>query len=247
MEWSYYLYLYPAYAFGLLAWHFTQHRQVLTSVPDSSEYTRPALEFSFVVAAIVGVILMGQLYQQGYLLTANDYWRPLKESINQLIIFAPILLLVPLRRQPWTSAWIPTHGRAISILKGLAIALVAILIHLALRGSLSEVGSVLLDVYHPKQLHLMVQVLLEDIAIAICFVRFQQWVGGKRAIIIVGVLFAAAHIPAMLSENFEASQLIGLALDAGLAISALWILSRYENILWFWMLHYAMDMMQFVG
>ncbi len=246
MDWSYYLYLYPAYAFGLLAWHFSQrHRAV---VPDAAEpgSTRPAFEFLLVILAVVGTILIGQVYQADYLLPESGSWRPLTGAINQVLIFAPILALVPFRGQPWTSAWIPAQGRGRSILWGLGIAIAAILLHLGLRGLLSRTGEVLLSVYHPKNFHLMVQVLLEDLAIAIAFVRLQQWIGKTSAMIVVGSLFALAHIPAMLAEGFQASQLIGLSLDAGLTIAVLWVLSYHRNILWLWMLHYAMDMMQFV-
>jgi hypothetical protein len=69
--------------------------------------------------------------------------------------------------------------------------------------------------------------------------------GLTRSIIIVAVLFAAAHIPAMLSGGAGLMEITGLALDAGLAIVVLFFLQRSADVWWFWWIHFAMDMMQF--
>ena len=47
----------------------------------------------------------------------------------------------------------------------------------------------------------MVQVLLEDLAIAILFVRLSSAVGSRAATVLVACLFAAGHIPAMVSRS----------------------------------------------
>ena len=47
----------------------------------------------------------------------------------------------------------------------------------------------------------MVQVFLEDLTIAILFVRLASAIGSRWATVIVAVLFAAGHIPAIVSQG----------------------------------------------
>ena len=89
------------------------------------------------------------------------------------------------------------------------------------------------------------QVLLEDMAIAILFIRFRAAIGGKAAVVLVAALFAAGHIPALLSGGAPLSELMSLFLDTGIAIAVLAVVQRSSDVLWFWCVHFAMDMMQF--
>lgn len=47
----------------------------------------------------------------------------------------------------------------------------------------------------------MVQVFLEDVTIAILFVRLASAIGRRWATVLVACLFAAGHIPAMVSQG----------------------------------------------
>ena len=105
--------------------------------------------------------------------------------------------------------------------------------------------TVVTRVYHPKNFGLLVQVLLEDITIAILFVRFRAVLGLRVTIALVAVLFAAGHIPALLTGGAILSELSSLILDAGLGIAILSVVQRSADIWWFWCVHFAMDMMQF--
>jgi hypothetical protein len=80
---------------------------------------------------------------------------------------------------------------------------------------------------------------------AILFVRMRAAVGLWKSIVTVAALFAAAHIPAMLSGPITAGDIMGLVADAGLAVIVLYYLQKSADILWFWWVHFAMDMMQF--
>jgi len=104
---------------------------------------------------------------------------------------------------------------------------------------------VVLRVYSPKNVPLLVQVLLEDIAIAILFVRFRSALGLRFTVGLVAVLFAAAHIPALLASGVAIHECIGLVLDAALAVGVLSVVQRSSDVWWFWCVHYAMDMTQF--
>ena len=77
------------------------------------------------------------------------------------------------------------------------------------------------------------------------FVRFQALIGKRLAIIIVAALFAAGHIPAFLANGVTWAEMQSLIFDALLSIGIISVLQRSSDIWWFWMVHFAMDMMQF--
>jgi hypothetical protein len=60
-------------------------------------------------------------------------------------------------------------------------------------------------------------------------------------------LFALAHIPALISAGATASEFISLLADCGLGILVLGTVWRSRDILWFWLVHFFMDMTQFSG
>lgn len=86
---------------------------------------------------------------------------------------------------------------------------------------------------------------MEDITIAIIFVRLRAWIGTWWSIGIVAVLFAAGHIPAMINQGVSLSEFSNLFLDTALGVGVLGVLQRARDIWWFWFVHFAMDMMQY--
>lgn len=246
MELQHYYTLYPAYGIALLGWTLLAPRLAIEPGEELLPFEKPWKEFLLSLTAIVLCLGIGQLYIKGLLFPRDNDFRFLLESLNHLLIFAPFPLLLLIRKQAFISAWIPARDLGKSIGLGLFLAILAIFLFLLLKGKIAQFLPVLTDVYHYKNLPLLVQVFLEDLAIAICFIRFQALIGERWAMIIVASLFALGHIPAMLSEGFTAANALGLLLDAMLVVSVLLVLRRWRNILWFWMIHYAMDMMQFV-
>jgi len=91
------------------------------------------------------------------------------------------------------------------------------------------------------------QVFLEDITIALIFVRLSAWIGSKKAIVLVAILFAAGHIPSLLANGFVITELGSLLFDMAIGIVILSALSKSKDIWWFFMLHFALDMTQFYG
>lgn len=203
-------------------------------------------ELAWVAVSLVGVLGVGLLYERGRLLPSVPAIDPLIESANQLLIFSPFLVGLAWRRQSLRSVWIRTDRVPLRLAVGLLLAGVGTLVFTLLHPDADPWPAVVTRVYHPRNIGLSVQVLLEDLVIAGLFLRIAGAIGYRTALILTGVIFAGGHIPAMLADGAaiaaEATQLLR---DAGLVMLALSVLRRAGDVWLMWMLHFAMDMMQF--
>jgi len=242
---SHYDALFAGYLMALTGWLvLARYVTALRSNREPCPFQHPWREVGWAIAACVAVLIVGQVYQRGWLLPTGNF-RPVAESLNHCIIFSPFFFLLFFRKQPLTTAWIPDNRIALRLATGIGLALAAITVYLIVRPDNPPIFAVLLSIIHPKNLPMAVQVLLEDVAIAILLVRFRAAIGLHASVLLVACLFAAGHIPAMLTESTPWSEFAHLILDAGIAAAAITVLYRSADISWFWCVHYAMDMMQF--
>jgi hypothetical protein len=212
---------------------------------DEVRFLSPWREVAWACLGVLGVIAIGQLYVRRWLLPAGGPLAPLIEAGNQLLIFSPILAVPLLRRHGLRTAWLPADRIWARLLVGLALAAVAIWVFTLVRAASDNWLEVYPRVYQPKNLGLAVQVLCEDLAIAILFVRFQAAIGLRGTIVLVAGLFAAAHIPSMVTAGGTVGDLASLVLDAGLGAIVLFVAQRSADVWWLWCVHFAMDMMQY--
>ncbi|HVP36962.1 MAG TPA: hypothetical protein VMT04_08205 [Terriglobales bacterium] len=243
---EHYLPLVIAYMIGLGGWLLAN--RLLPNVwplqPDQ-RFERPWKEFGIALVGVIGVLAMGQLWSSGIRLPDKGAFGPLLGSINQLLIFAPILLVVVIRRQPWTSAWLPRARIVTRLLVGLVLSFVAVGAYSVLRAGADSPWVIIGKVWRYEHIDMMAQVFLEDLAIAILFVRLASAISNRWATVIVACLFAAGHIPAMLSQGAIWSELAGLVRDAGLGVAVILVVQRSRDVVWFWFLHFSLDMTQF--
>ena len=204
-------------------------------------------EVGIVLLTVVGTLLLGQLWVRGIRLHLTGPWAPVGESINQIIIFAPVIAVPILRRQGWASAWVRLDRIPVRLAIGLALALVALLLYSTMERGAASWADAVRGVFAPSRADVAVQVLLEDVAIAILFVRLAAAMRPRAAILIVAALFAAAHIPSMMARGDTTAELVALLRDAGLAVLVVGTAWRSADIAWVWPVHYALDMTQFLG
>jgi hypothetical protein len=235
-----------AYGTVCLIWLAVSRLLPYWRTPVRPTFEKPWREIGYALLAALLVIGLGQLWVRGIRLPNHTAWRPVFESINQMVIFSPMLLLLLWRRQTLVSAWLPGGHAAPRLAIGLGLALIALAIYAALERGAPSFVSTLQRVFDPANGHVAVQVLLEDITIAILMVRLRAALTNKWAVIVVAALFAAAHIPTMISEGASTVQLIGLFRDFGLGVLVIGTASRGADILWLWPVHYALDMTQFL-
>jgi hypothetical protein len=241
---SQYFALLAGYGTALIGWLLLWRAMPGLWAPPSPPFApqHPWREVGWALLAAAAVLGIGWLWGADMLLPRTGP----SEAVNQLIIFSPLLLLLAIKRQPLSSAWLPMRRVWLRILVGLGLALVSLLAFTLARAGSASWTSVITQVYAPHNSLHAVQVLLEDVAIAILFVRFAAALGARRTILLVAVLFALAHVPSLMQGGANASSLGHLILDAALTVGILAVLQRSADVWWFWMVHFAMDMSQFV-
>jgi hypothetical protein len=174
------------------------------------------------MVAGVTVLAIGQLYLREWLLPkAPGLLGGVADACNQILIFSPLFLLLALRRHSLRTAWLPIDRVWLRILVGTVLALSSILVFTMARSESDHWLVVVRRVYQPQNLSHLVQVFLEDVAIAILFVRFRSAIGLRSTIALVAILFAVSHVPSLLADGAGITELAGLVLDAGLAVVVL--------------------------
>lgn len=245
MSTGHYAALLVSYTVALLAMSRVARRAPsLWPAPEAAPFAHPWRELALALAATVAVVAIGMLYSRGWLLPATSAHRPALDAVNQLVIYAPFLLLLVLRRQGPETAWLPMRGVLRRVAVGLALALLALLSYALARPGLAAWPRLVAAVYAPDHISHLVQVLLEDTSLAILFVRLRS-AFGRWTLVLVATLFAAAHVPGMLAGGADAGALWHLLGDVALGVLALTLLQRLRDVWWFWMVHFALDMTQF--
>lgn len=185
--------------------------------PSPPAIARPWRELGLLAVAVVATLAVGQLYQHDLLLPragadAPDLSRSAFEAANQIAIFSPLLLLIAWRGRPLRRhAWLPTDRLPERLALGALLAALAAAAFLAVRGDPERCVELGRFVARPTRLHVAVQVLLEDVAIAFAFVRIAAITGRPRlTAVAVGALFAAGHVPAMLADGAGVDRLLPL-------------------------------------
>jgi hypothetical protein len=237
-----------AYLVGLVGW-LAVTRFGLRPWPFEPIATlaHPWKEFGIALAGAIGVLAVGQLWSRGIHLPERGALGPVCGAIDQVLIFAPILLVPRLRRQTSATAWLPRGRLAERLLVGLALAGLAVTAYSLLRAGASAPWIVFGRIWRYAHLDKMVQVFLEDVTVAILFVRLSSAIGSRWATGIVACLFAAGHIPAMVSRGAAWPELEGLLRDAALGVAVILVLQRSRDVVWFWCIHYCLDMTQFAA
>lgn len=252
MDLSHYYYLYPAYFTALIGWLIYEKYFIIQSETVGSskmnrqvDFNKPMLEFIYALIAVVGVLLIGQLFIRGYLFKGGI----LAKTLNQVIIFLPIFLLLPIRGHSLETALIPKTGKIKSVCIGFALSILALFIFLGLKGyNLNEMINAFTEIFLNKDnLDELVQVFAEDFAISVLLFRLVTWIGLTKSVVIVATLFAAGHIPAMISYGVELNSFCGLVLDLLLGVMMLRTVYKSGNFMWFWVVHFTMDMTQFLA
>ena len=246
MDGSHHAGLFAGYAAAMTGWFLLSRQFQWLRAGSTVHFEHPGRELAWVVPAIIGVLALGQAYSAGFRLPRTGVVGPLLEAFNHLVIFSPFVLLLWFRRHGPETAWIRTGHLPGRLAAGMVLAALAVLAFSLVRTGADPFPVILPRLLRPSNIQYAAQVFLEDFAIAILMVRLvavvrQRWL----AAVMVAGLFAAGHIPALLSQGAAAPELAMLVLDFGLGSCLLWVAQRAADIWWVFLVHYSMDMMQF--
>ena len=169
---EHYLPLVVAYLVGLGGWLLASRLLPgLWPREQLERFDHPWKEFGIALLGTMGILGMGQLWTIGVRLPEQGALGPLLSSINQILIFAPLLLVLVIRRHPLTSAWLPQARIIKRLLVGIILASFAVTAYSLLREGVDTPWVLLGRIWRYENIDMMVQVFLEDLAIAILFVR----------------------------------------------------------------------------
>lgn len=241
-----YISLLSSYSVGMGLWFLLNYLfPSLWRQEGRINFNKPYLEFILSIIAVLTILGIGQLYIRG-LLIPND-GNNFLDAINQLIIFSPVFVLILIRKQSVMTLWLPKSRIIIRLFVGLILALCCIFTYWLTRSDTNGLGNILTNIYHYQNISHLVQVFMEDVTIALIFVRLSVWIGNKWSILIVAILFSAGHIPSLLTNGASLIDLSSLLIDTFLGVLVLIAVSKSRDIWWFFMIHFAMDMTQFYG
>lgn len=246
---SHYISLLIAYTVAALCW-FLLHKSIYKNLWSSEVIynpKKPYLEFIFAILAVIVILFIGQLYTNGLLLPNSLHKNNFIDALNQLIIFSPTLILIFIRKDALDTIWLPKSNVMQRIGVGFSISLIAIFTYWLVRKDAASIGSILYNTFNVKNISHLVQVFMEDITIALIFVRLSNWIGYKWSLALVATLFATAHIPSMISNGYTLNEMSSLFLDTAIGIIILFAVSKSKDVWWFFIVHFVMDMTQYYG
>jgi hypothetical protein len=234
------------YGTALAAWAaLWRLRPTFWPKTDDYPFEKPWREVGYALLAAVGIIVIGQLYVRGIRLPNDGSMGTVLESINQILIFSPMVILLLIRKQPIETAWIKKDHIGWRVGVGMVLGLLALGAYSIVRADSHGFLTSALNVYRIENIDFAVQVFLEDFSIAVLATRLSAAIGFRRTVVFVAALFAAGHIPTMIANGVSVSEFSSLFADTALGVAVISAALYSRDIWWLWPLHFTMDMSQF--
>ncbi|MCI0365909.1 MAG: hypothetical protein L0Y44_03575 [Phycisphaerales bacterium] len=211
-------------------------------------FARPWVEFLWAIIACVGIILLGQVYIHIWRVPNRGPIGWLGETVNQILIFAPAVVLLLVRRNPPESVFLARDRTLLRLGAGVTAGVLGVLAYAIVRLAPTDFDKLMSAFAQLDNVPHVVQILLEDIVIICLIVRLSASIGSFTvAGLIVIVLFVAAHCPALLAADaITTDDVMSLMLDSAIGAVVFLGLLRTRDLLWLWPLHTCMDLTQFV-
>jgi hypothetical protein len=233
-----------AYLSVCAAWVIvTRLRPKLWPTAPGLKSDRPWLDLALAAVAVIAILALGQSYRAGYLLHSGaPALGPLAYTLNQLIIFAPIVIVLAIRGQGPATVFLSPAALPMKLITGLLLGIAAVAIYLGASGRLGDLPAVLLESVRPQSLERFLPVFLEGVALAFVFVRVRWTFGTAAALLIPSVLFAISHIPRQLESHLPIEHIaLYFALNTLLPVAILYVVSLSADVIWLGIVHYLMD------
>ncbi len=244
-SWFFFGPLVAAYMSACGGWILITHLKPSLWIPRIvEEQQRNFKDLGLALLAVMGILLIGQIYRLGFLLpTKGESWiYSVNWIIDNLIIYSPIFIVLYFRKQSTSTIYLSRQGMVNKVVFGLGLGILAVIIFLGLRGELNLFPVIIKKSFEPGRLVNFVPVFLEGIAVAFLFVRIKWAFGILPALLIPAMLFALAHIPGQLADGLNISAMIAyFIVNSGLVGAILYVVQRSTDIIWIGIVHYLMD------
>jgi len=208
-------------------------------MPPMPVSARPKADFVLALVAVAGVLGIGQLYHRDLLLARGSAWT---YQLNTLLIWAPLFVVLALRRAPLGTVFLNREGWGRKLAVGAATGLLGIFVLCSLQGAPQRTLRVLIEACEPRALKHLLPVLLEGVGVAFLYVRL-RWLT-NRIVALLGpcLLFAIAHVPRQLADGNGSTDIaLMLLLNTFLTLAILATVVRSRDVLWIGVAHYLMD------
>jgi hypothetical protein len=193
--------------------------------------------------AAFGIFAFGLVYRFGFLLPTGPGWvRHVSWTLNNVIIYSPIFILLTIRKQSLNTVFLSQVEFLRKIGVGVILALASTAAYLGLRGEISTWPSILRGIFEPSNAVNFLPVFLEGVVLAFLFVRVRWALGFWPAILIPAVLFAVGHVPRQLAAEEPIGTIVAFfVFNTFLPASILYVVARSRDIIWIGIVHYVMD------
>ncbi|MCE7993963.1 MAG: hypothetical protein HEP71_18385 [Roseivirga sp.] len=196
------------------------------------------------ILAVVGILAIGQIYQQGWLIPEpkNEYLASGSWILNNVLIFSPVFIVLYFRKQSVNTVFLSVKKVAVKILFGLGVSVVAMYLFYLMSGSEKAFYQVFADSAQLSRLRNFPAVFLEGVAVAFLFVRLSWTIGLKWAIIIPSVLFGLSHL-ATWSESGDWFTLVlpYFLVTTSTTMLVLYTTHKSKDIIWLGIIHFLMN------
>ena len=155
------------------------------------------LDLAMVVVAVALILGLGWMWRQGWLLPEPEGWSGhLFWQFNNLVIYGPIIVILAHRGQSLRTIYLWPAGLPVKFAAGLFLATLSVVVFVLLRGETGRLPQIAIGSIRLDNARNFLPVFLEGVAVAFVYVRLRWVVGRWAAMVVPGLLFAAAHIPA---------------------------------------------------
>ena len=242
---DHYIGLFAAYAvITVIRLGILRHVPGLIPLPEAARITRPGRELAFLGLAVVAVIGVGQLHVAGLLLPGDHAWGGVTEAANQVLIFLPLVICLIGMKADWNSVLFSGGRLGRRLALGMGLAVLSLLVFSIASPANVALGQLIHPMGELENLHFPVQVFFEDLFIAACLARLAAALSVRKAVVLVAVLFAAGHIPALLATGAQPQELITLVADVILGAMVFGSILKTRDFAWIWPVHVVMDFTQ---
>ncbi|WP_338241030.1 hypothetical protein [Aurantiacibacter hainanensis] len=239
---THYLGIITAYgAVAILAWLLALLYPRL--IPAAGEYAvdarwRKAGLFLLALAVAIG---LSRLRAQGWLLADGNVWL---SAVNQLLVIVPFLVFILYMRSR-AAALIPDRHILRSLAVGAMLAIPALLAFYSSVDGWQTIPALLDALTLGDTAAIALRSLLRCLVVGAFLALVAGGWSGRTALALAAIAIAATQIPSLLDGGFSAEWLVVLIAHVALVVGLLSAILVTRNIVWFWPVLVALNLLQF--